>query len=320
MRAMQVEKNGSPPILREIAKPNPGHGEIRVRIHCAGVNFADLLLVEGTYQAKPDLPFILGMEVCGTVDRLGQSVEGFSVGQRVAAYSSHGGFAEFGCFPAGQCIPVPDQMPSDVAAGFLIAYGTSHVALACRAQLKQGERLLVLGAAGGIGLTAVEIGKIMGAEVIAAARGRDKLAVAKRAGADHLIDTSNENIRDKVKALGGADVLYDPVGGEHFKAGLRAANRGARLIPLGFASGEVPQIPANILLVKNLTVLGFFWGGYVALDPRPVARSIEALMAWYCEGKLRPHIGEVVPLPEANRALTLLRQRKAVGKIVVKID
>ncbi len=320
MLAMQVEKHGSPPTLREIDRPQASSGEVRLKIHCAGVNFADLLIVEGTYQAKPAIPFTLGMEVCGTVDQLGQSVGSLSIGQRVAAYSSHGAFAEYGCYPAHQCVPVPDQMPSEVAAGFLIAYGTSHAALDCRAQLKPGERLLVLGAAGGIGLTAVEIGKIMGAEVIAAARGTEKLAAAKRAGADHLIDTNGESIRDKVKAFGGADVVYDPVGGDSFKAALRATNSGGRLIPLGFASGEIPQIPANILLVKNLTVLGFFWGGYAELDSRSITTSIETLMGWYCDGVINPQVGKTVALSETGQALEMLRQRKVVGKIVVNID
>jgi NADPH2:quinone reductase len=210
-------------------------------------------------------------------------------------------------------------MPDAEAAGFLVAYGTSHVALAERARLLPGERLLVLGAAGGVGLTAVEIGKSMGAEVIAVARGAEKLAVAGSAGADHLID-AGDDIRARIRALGGADVVYDPVGGAAFGAALRACNPGARLLPLGFASGTVPQIPANILLVKNLTVHGLYWGGLAKLQPRLIAESIATLLGWYAQGRLHPLVSHVLPLEEAEAGLDLLRQRHATGKVVVQVS
>jgi len=216
-------------------------------------------------------------------------------------------------------VPIPDEMNAVDAAAFLVAYGTSHVALDYKARLQPGERLLVLGASGGVGLTAVELGNLMGAEVIACARGPEKLEICKAAGAHHLIDSDTGDIREIVKSLGGADVVYDPVGGAQFKAALRACNPEARLLPLGFASGEVPQIPANILLVKNLTVMGLYWGGYARLNPSVLTDSFATLIDWYVEGRLKPHVSNVLPLAQANEALDLLRTRKATGKVVVEV-
>ncbi len=319
MRAMQVTTYHAPLSLRDIPRPSPAPGQVLLKNHAVGLNFADTLLIEGSYQEKPPLPFTLGMEVCGTVSDLGDEVENLSIGQRVAVFAGTGGLAEYGLYDAQTCVPIPDAMPEVEAAAFLIAYGTSHVALDYKARLQPGERLLVLGASGGIGLSAVELGKLMGAEVIAVARNADKLAVAKAAGADHLIDSSLEDIRERVKALGGADVVYDPVGGAQFKAALRASNPDARLIPLGFASGEIPQIPANILLVKNLTVIGYYWGGYAKTNPRIISDSFRQLFSWYGAGQLHPHVSHVLPLERANEGLELLRQRKSTGKVVVTI-
>jgi NADPH2:quinone reductase len=319
MRAMQVTEYGQPLSLREIDKPTPAKGEVLLEIHAVGMNFGDTLLIKGTYQEKPTLPFTLGMEICGTVIGLGDGVDSLREGQRVAVYGGSGGLAEYGCFAAEICVPIPDQMTETDAAAFLIAYGTSHVALDYKAHLQPGERLLVLGASGGVGLTAVELGKLMGAEVIACARGADKLAVAKKAGADHLIDSETDDIRARVKELGGADVVYDPIGGDQFKAALRACNPEARLIPLGFASGEVPQIPANIILVKNLTVIGLYWGGYARVNPKVLTDSFRQLFDWYGQGRLQPHVSHVLPLARANEALDLLRSRKSTGKVVVTI-
>jgi NADPH2:quinone reductase len=200
-----------------------------------------------------------------------------------------------------------------------VAYGTSHVALDHKAHLQAGETLLVLGAAGGVGLTAVEIGKLMGARVIAAARGAEKLEVAEAAGADHLIDTGTEDLREAVRALDGADVVYDPVGGAQFTAALRACNPEARLIVIGFASGEVPQIKANHLLVKNVSVIGHYWGGYMAFRPEVVTGSLKTLFGWYGDGRLTPHVSHVLPLAEAAAGLELLRSRKSTGKVVIEI-
>jgi len=320
MRAMQLTAPGQPLVMRDISRPDPAPGEVLVRIHTCGLNFGDTLIVKGTYQEKPALPATVGMEMCGTIEALGAGVAHLEVGQRIAAYAGFGGLAEYATLPAGICVPVPDDMPSVDAAAFLIAYGTSHVALDYKAHLRPGERLLVLGASGGVGLTAVELGKLMGAEVIAVARGPDKLAIARQAGADHLLDSEVCDLRADVKALGGADVVYDPVGGDLFDAALRACNPEARLLPLGFASGVVPQIPANILLVKNLTVIGCYWGGYMRVNPSVLTDSFATLLDWYAQGRLKPHVSHVLPLEQANEGLELLRSRKATGKVVISID
>ena len=320
MRAMQVTAYDTPLEMREIDRPEPGPGEVLVRVETCGMNFGDTMMVEGTYQEKPELPFTIGMELCGTVEAVGPGVSHLQVGQRIAAYAGKGGLAEYAALPAEICVPIPDMMSATDAAAFLVAYGTSHVALDYKARMQPGERLLVLGASGGVGLTAVELGKVMGAEVIACARGPEKLEICRQAGADHLIDSDTDDIREVVKALGGADVVYDPVGGEQFKAAMRATNPDGRLLPLGFASGEVPQIPANILLVKNLTVLGLYWGGYARFKPSVLTKSFAALFEMYVAGKLKPHVSHVLPLAEANAALDLLRQRKATGKVVIEVQ
>jgi NADPH2:quinone reductase len=319
MRAMQVTELGKPLSLQDIPQPKAGRGQVVVKVHTCGLNFGDLLIIKGSYQEKPALPFTLGMELCGTVTEVGEGVTHLAPGQRVAAYCGFDALAEYAAIAANICVVIPDAMTDEHAAAFLIAYGTSHVALDYKAHLKPGERLLVLGASGGIGLTAVELGKLMGAEVIAVARGAEKLAVAKAAGADHLICSDTDDIRARVKALGGADVVYDPIGGEQFKAALRACNPEARLLPLGFASGEIPQVPANHLLVKNLSVIGFYWGGYARVNPKVLTDSFETLIEWYVAGKIHPHVSHVLPLEQANEALDLLRTRQATGKVVVKI-
>ena len=309
-----------PVALHEVSEPTPDHDELKLKVHAVGLNFADLLMIQGTYQERPPLPFTLGMELCGSIVEVGKNVSGFELHQRVAAHVGHGAMAEFCRVPADQCVPVPDSTPSEAAAGFLIAYGTSHVALAHRAKLRSGERLLVLGAGGGIGLTAVEIGKLMGATVIAAARGPRKLEVARSRGADHLLDTDSADLRTVVKSLGGADVVYDPVGGDLFEQALRASNPEARILPMGFASGSIPRIPANILLVKNLTVMGVYLGGYRVFRPEVLTSSTETLVGWLAEGRLRPTIDRCMPIGRANEALELLRKRQIVGKIVVTLD
>lgn len=315
MKAMCVQKAGGALDAEDIPAPNPGPGEVLLKISACGVNFADTLMVKGTYQATPPYPFAPGMEVCGTV----VAGEGLPHGMRVAAMIGAGGFAEYAVAPVRACVPVPDHMPDAHAAGFLVAYGTAHLGLAHRARLTAGETLLVLGAAGGVGLTAVEIGKLMGARVIAAARGPEKLAVAKAAGADELIDTSTEDLRARVKELGGADVVWDPVGGTLFSQALRATRAGGRILPLGFASGDVPQIPANIILVKNIDIIGFYWGAYATLELALMVSSLKTLFEWYGAGKLKPHISHEVPLADAGHALELLTQRQATGKVVVVI-
>ena len=319
MRAMQVLELGQPLVMQDLPRPQPGPGEVLVRVEACGLNFGDLLIVKGTYQEKPHLPVTLGMEMSGTIDAVGTGVDQARVGERVASYAGFGGLADYTVLPADICVPIPDQMSFVDAAAFLVAYGTSHVALDYKARMQPGERLLVLGASGGVGLTAVELGKLMGAEVIACARGAEKLAVARQAGADHLLDSETCDLRVDVKALGGADVVYDPVGGDLFDAALRACNPEARLLPLGFASGTVPQIAANYLLVKNLTVLGFYWGGYMRVNPRVLTDSFEVLFGWYADGRLKPHVSHVLPLEDAQAGLDLLRTRAATGKVVITV-
>jgi len=320
MRAYQIPARGADPALTTLPRPLPKSGELALRIAACGLNFADLLMIKGAYQDTPEPPFTLGMEVAGMVEALGPDTRGPAPGTRVAVFAGQGGLAEYGCFPAARAVPLPDSMTFADAAAFQVAYGTSHVALDHKAHLQPGETLLVLGAAGGVGLTAVEIGKQMGARVIACARGADKLAVAKRAGADHLIDAATQDIRETCRALGGVDVVYDPVGGDHFKAAFRACNPEARILTIGFASGEVPQIPANHLLVKNISVIGLYWGGYLKFRPEVVTNSLATLFDWYAQGLLRPHVSHLLPLEQTAEALDLLRTRKSTGKVVITLD
>jgi NADPH2:quinone reductase len=319
MRAMLVRETGGRLEPAEVAAPEPGPGQALIRVRTCGVNFADTLMVTGAYQETPPLPFAPGMEVCGVVERLGPGVEGPPPGTRVMAMAGAGGFAEFAVAAAGGCARVPDEMTDEAAAAMPVAYGTGHIALAHRARLARGERLLVTGAGGGVGLTAVEIGRLMGAEVIAVARGAEKQALAREKGAAHVLDADPAALRDAVKALGGADVVYDAVGGALWKEALRAANFEARLLPIGFASGDVPMIPANILLVKNLTVIGVYWGAYLRLAPAVLADSFETILGWWRAGMIEPHVSHVLPLEMAEEALDLLRSRTATGKVVVRV-
>ncbi len=317
MRAFQIADFDSPPALTDVDIEPPAAGDVALRVQACGLNFADLLMAQGRYQERPALPVTLGMEMAGIVTAVGPGVDTVAPGDRVAVFNGHGGLADAATVPANRCVRIPTEMPATHAAAFQVAYGTSHVALEHKAALRPGERLVVTGAAGGVGLTAVEIGVLMGAEVIAVARGQDKLDIARKAGARHLIDSESNDIRGQIKALGGADVVYDAVGGPLFTECLRACRPEARILVIGFASGDVPQIPANHLLVKNLSVMGLYWGGYLAFRPEVLTGSLARLFDWYTEGKLRPHISHEVPLSNATEALDLLRQRKSTGKVVV---
>lgn len=320
MRAYRLEAIGSTPRLTQIERPRPGPGEVLVRIAACGLNFADTLMIKGAYQEAPPLPATLGMELAGTVEELGAGVTAPGIGTRVAVFAGHGGLAEHGCFAAARCLPLPDSMSFVDAAALLIAYGTSHLALTRRARLQPGETLVVTGAAGGVGLTAVEIGALIGARVVAVARGADKLAAARAAGATVCLDSDSADLRAEVKALGGADVLYDAVGGEAFAALFRAMRPEGRILTIGFASGTVPQIPANHLLVKNLSVMGFYWGGYLGFAPDALTQSLAELMRWHSEGRIKPHVSHVLPLEQAEEALALLADRKSTGKVVVTME
>jgi NADPH2:quinone reductase len=325
MRAVLCEAWGEPEGLRlgEIDVPPPGPGEVRVAVHAAGVNFADILMVAGKYQEKPPFPFTPGLEAAGVVEAVGEGVTRVAAGDRVLALPRSGAFAEAALATEDSVFKIPDAMDFVTAAGFAVTYGTAQGALDWRADLQTGELLLVHGAAGGAGLAAVEVGKAMGATVIATARGAEKLAVAQAHGADHLIDTASEDVRARVReiagALGkkGAEVVFDPVGGALFEASLRAVAWGARLIVIGFAAGEVQQIPANILLVKNVSAIGFYWGSYRVHAPELVASGYAQLFDWYAAGKLAPHVSHRLDLAEAGAALELLKSRKSTGKVVL---
>ena len=322
MRAVLCKEFGGPDklVVEDVPAPALREGAVRLQIHAAGINFADLLLVSGQYQEKPPLPFIPGAEAGGVITEVGSGVSNLKAGDRVMALTGTGAFAEEAVVDAGRIFPIPAKMDFASAAGFPVAYGTSHGAFDWRARLKPGEWLLVLGAAGGVGLTAVEIGKAMGAQVIACAGGEEKLAVAKDHGADHLIDYSREDIRARVKEITGghgADVVYDPVGGDAFDASLRSIAWGGRVIVIGFASGRIPQIPANIVLVKNIDIIGFYWGSHQTRKPELLRQSFAQLFRWFEEGRLKPHVSEKVDLKDASRALDLLRQRKSTGKVVL---
>lgn len=317
IRAFQIDTYGGIPTLRDCTPAKPGPGQVQVNIVACALNFADLLMIEGRYQEKPDLPVTLGMELAGHIGALGDGVAGMSVGDRVAVYSGHGGLAKVGVFAAERCTMIPESVDFDTAAALQIAHGTSHLALARRARLQPRETLLVLGAAGGVGLAAVEIGKLMGARVIACARGQDRLEIARGAGADHMIDSDAGDLREAVLALGGADVIYDPVGGDQFTAAFRACRPEGRILSIGFASGTVPQIPANHLMVKNIDVIGLNWGGYLQFNPSAMTESLDQVFAWAAKGQIMPQISHRLPLEKAAEALELLRSRKVTGKIVV---
>ena len=306
--------------LKVVNLPIPNPHEVLVKVHACALNFGDLLLIKGSYQERPELPFVLGMEFSGEVVSVGAAVTSLVPGDRVHSYSGFGGLGEYVAVSADICHKIPATMSFSEAAAFPVGYGTSHLALDYRARLQPGERLVVTGAAGGVGLTAVELGKLMGAEVVAIARGADKLETARKFGADHLLDSETTDLREAVKALGGADVVYDVVGGDQFRALMRATNPDGRLIPLGFASGDVPQIPANHLLVKNLTVIGYYWGGYSKVNPKVLGDSLQTLLGWWQEGHIQPHISHELPFEDANAALDLLRTRKATGKVVVRVS
>ncbi len=325
MRAVLCTKWGGPDDLSlETIEPNsPGPGEVRIAIRAAGLNFADTLMIAGKYQERPDFPFSPGLEAAGEVVECGQGVEGLAPGDRVMAVLGHGGFAEQAVTVAERVYKIPQSMPFEEAAGFTVAYGTSHMALRHRAKLEAGETLVVHGASGGVGLTAVEIGAALGAAVIACASSKEKLALAEKYGASHLIDYSKEDIRERVLEITGkrgADVIFDPVGGDAFDASLRCIAWEGRLLVVGFASGRIPKAPANYILLKNCSLVGVIWGAYLARDPAVVRRSMEELIGWYGQGKLKPHISRTFPLPEAAEAMKSMMARKSTGKIVLTMD
>lgn len=323
MKAILCKEWGDPStlVLEDVERPEVGAG-VKIRVHAVGVNFADTLVISGQYQVKPPLPFIPGWEVAGEVIEVSTGDNSRKVGQRVIAICEAGGLAEEVVVPTAMTFPIPDDMDYVTAAAFPIAYGTSHIALDHRAHLKAGETLLVLGASGGVGSTAVEIGKLMGATVIAAASSPEKLQVPQRFGADHLIDYSKESLRDRVREItqgAGANVIYDPVGGDLFDQAVRCISWEGRLLVIGFASGRIPQLPVNLTLVKNCSVVGVYWGAYASNNPQVLVQSMVTLFDWYSQGKLKPHISHTFPLEQTADAYNLLIARKSTGKIVITV-
>jgi NADPH2:quinone reductase len=325
MKAVRCHEWGAPEILRldEFDRPPLAPRQARLRVRAAGVNFADTLMVAGRYQVKPPFPFTPGLEVAGEIVEIGAEVRHLLAGQRVLAVLRRGGgYADEAVIDADAVVPIPDRMDFTTAAAFPVAYGTSHFALTHRGRLRPGETLLVLGAAGGVGLTAVEIGKQMGARVIAAAGGPDKLAVAREHGADELIDYRNDSIRDRVRELTGglgADVVFDPVGGDAFDQALRAVNWEARMLVIGFAAGRIQSVPANLILVKNISVIGVVWGAQAERNPVLVSRNLAELLPWWEAGRLKPVVAKTFPLAEAAAAMQALLSRRYAGKIVLKV-
>ncbi|MCP1648740.1 MULTISPECIES: NADPH:quinone oxidoreductase family protein [Pseudomonas aeruginosa group] len=309
-------------VLEDIASPEPKKNEVLLQVHAAGVNFPDTLIIEGKYQFKPPFPFSPGGEAAGVVGAVGEKVSHVKPGDRVMALTGWGSFAEEVAVPGYSVMPIPDGMDFASAAAFGMTYGTSMHALKQRANLQPGETLLVLGASGGVGLAAVEIGKAMGAKVIAAASSEAKLEVAKAAGADVLINYSEGSLKDKLKEITGGqgvDVIYDPVGGELFEEAFRSIAWNGRMLVVGFASGTIPSLPANLTLLKGASLVGVFWGSFAQRQPQDNAANFQQLFKWFAEGKIKPLVSQTFPLEKAADAINHLGQRKAVGKVVVTV-
>ena len=324
MKAIFCNKLGGTENLAyvETVSPRPGPNDVLIKVRAAGLNFADTLQIAGKYQSKLEPPFIPGMEVAGEILEIGQGVNRpLNVGQRVMAFMRGGGaFAEEVLVDSEWLVPVPDEMDDVIAAGFPTVYGTSNFALKHRGNLRAGETLLVLGAAGGVGLTAVELGKTMGANVIAAAGGSEKCKVAIDHGADFAIDYKSESIRDRVKDLTdnrGADVVYDAVGGDAFDQAIRAVNWEARMLIIGFAAGRIQKIPANLILVKNISVVGVVYGAQTERDPSYGASFVQEAADLFRQGRVKPHIGKTFPLSQAAEAMDALLSRSYAGKIIL---
>lgn len=322
MKAVRCHAWGPPAglVVEELPALHPQAGEVLIEIDAASVNFPDLLLIEGKYQMKPELPFTPGTEIAGTVSALGEGVAGVKVGARVIAFVGTGGFAEQAVAPANRLIPIPPGIDAEVAAAFMMVYGTSHHAVVDRGQLKAGETMLVLGAAGGVGLAAVEIGKAVGARVIAAASSDAKLAVCKAHGADELINYTTQDLRAAIKAATGGkgpDVIYDPVGGGYTEPAMRAIARRGRYLVIGFANGEIPRIALNVPLLKEASIIGVYWGEFAAHEPEANRAAMAQLIGWLREGRLKPLISARYPLSQVPAALNALASRSATGKIVI---
>lgn len=323
MKAIICKTWGLPDTLtvEELPDPVPAAGQVSIEVQAAGVNFPDVLIIQNKYQFKPELPFTPGSELAGVVRAVGEDVTHLKPGERVIAFIGNGAFAQQVVAPAAVVMPMPPGMDFDTAAAITLTYGTSHHAVVDRAQLKAGETMLVLGAAGGVGLAAIEIGKALGARVIAAASSDEKLAVCKAHGADATINYSTQDLREAIKAATdgkGPDVIYDPVGGVYAEPAFRSIGWRGRYLVVGFANGEIPKLPLNLALLKGASLVGVFWGEFARREPKANLAAMRELMGWLAQGKIKPHISGRYALAETPKALNDMAARKVTGKIVIQ--
>ena len=323
MKAIVCEAWGLPDtlVVRELPEVVPEAGKVAIKVEAAGVNFPDVLIIQNKYQFKPELPFTPGGELAGTVTAVGEGVTQYKPGDRVIAFVGQGAFAQQIAVPEKSVMPMPPDMDFDTAAAITLTYGTSHHAVVDRAQLKAGETMLVLGAAGGVGLAAIEIGKALGARVIAAASSDEKLEICKQHGADATINYSTQDLREAIKASTegkGPDVIYDPVGGIYAEPAFRSIGWRGRYLVIGFANGEIPKLPLNLTLLKGASLVGVFWGEYVRREPKANMAAMRELMGWLAEGKIRPHISGRYALADTPKALNDMAARKVTGKVVIQ--
>ncbi|MFP1681909.1 NADPH:quinone oxidoreductase family protein [Alloalcanivorax sp. C16-1] len=309
-------------VIEDVPSPQVTGSGVKVKVKAAGLNFPDTLIIEGKYQIKPELPFSPGGEMAGEIVEVGPDVKHLKPGMRVMGLTGYGSFAEEMVVAENRVIPVPDAMSDETAAAFSMVYGTSYHALKQRANIQPGETLLVLGASGGVGLAAVELGKAMGATVIAAASTDDKLQVAKEAGADDLINYSDEDLKQALKSRypNGIDVIYDPVGDRFTEPALRNMAWNGRFLIVGFAAGEIPKIPANLALLKGCSIVGVFWGAFTQHEPKEHIQNVKELMQLFADGKINPRVSEVFPFEQYEDALAALTSRRAKGKVVLKVS
>jgi NADPH:quinone reductase len=323
MKAVVCKQYGPPEslVVEELASPKAGPGEAVVSVKAASVNFPDVLIIQNKYQFKPPLPFSPGSELAGVVKEVGSGVD-FKPGDRVIGFTGYGAFAEEVKTEAARLLPLPQGMSFESGAAFILTYGTTDHALRDRAALRAGETLLVLGAAGGVGLAAIDIGKALCARVIACASSEDKLEACRQHGADATINYQTEDLRERIKALtggNGVDVIYDPVGGAYSEPAFRSIAWRGRLLVVGFAAGEIPKLPLNLALLKGASIVGVFWGDFARREPQRFAESARQLGRWYAEGRLKPHVSQTFPLEKAAEALRLMAERKVKGKVVLTV-
>jgi NADPH:quinone reductase len=322
VKAILCSRFGGPEVLEvgEVDEPVAGEDQVVIDVAACAINFPDLLMIQDLYQFKPGLPYVPGSEVAGVIRQTGPGVDTFSVGDRVIGSVSTGGLAERAVLPAGRLVGVPDGISMDQAAGLIYAYGTAHHALRDRAQVQPGESLLVLGAAGGVGLAAVELGRLMGARVIAAASTHEKLALCRKRGADETINYAVEDLKARVRELtggAGADVVYDPVGGAYSEPAVRSTAWAGRYLVIGFAAGDIPRVPLNLPLLRGCSIVGVFWGAFVGRNPDGLRRTVAQLAEWWRSGELAPHVFHNYPLERTADAFRDLAERRVLGKVVI---